>query len=398
MKPLAQNTSRMKRSGIRELMDLAWATPGAIHLEVGEPDFPTPDHIVEAACRAAMDGFTKYTPNAGITPLREAIVRKFERKNKIEVTLDNIVVTPGAVCSMATSLLALIDHEDEVLIPDPGWPNYEMMVLSQGGVPVGYPLDRDRGFKVALDAFESKISPKTKVIILNSPSNPTGGVLQEETLKSLMEIASKWDLYVISDEIYEDIIYTGEHISTARFDSDGRVLTVSGVSKSYAMTGWRIGYVAAPLHIAQVIAKIQEPYVSCPVSVSQVAAQAALEGPEDCVKDMVKAYKERRDAVLDILQVNDLYSYTPEGAFYLLVDVSRSGIDSYSFSLELLKEKKVAVAPGEAFGIAAKDYIRISFGAHKDNLIEGTNRLCDFIWQKSSQSETNRVLERRSSL
>ena len=368
----------MRRSGIREIMDLAWATPGCIRLEVGQPDFPSPPHVIEAACRAAREGWTKYTPNAGIPELREAIARKFKRKNGIDASVDTITVTPGAVCAVSTSLLALLDPGDEVLIPDPGWPNYEMMALAQNAIPVHYPLHQGT-FEPDMDAFERAITERTKVMIFNSPSNPTGAVLSEEVLGNILEVAAKRDLYIISDEVYEEILFEGEHVSIGRLDAEGRVLTVSGVSKAYSMTGWRIGYVHAPRRISEIITKVQEPYVSCPCGVSQKAAEAALDGPQDCVQEMVTAYRERRDAVLDVLRENDLYTYTPRGAFYLLVDISGTGIDSYAFAKTLLRKHKVAVAPGETFGEIGASYVRISFAASKEDLAEGTRRICAYI-------------------
>ena len=378
MKPLSRSTSSMRRSGIREIMDLAWATPGCIRLEVGQPDFPSPPHVIEAACRAAREGWTKYTPNAGIPELREAIARKFKRKNGIDASVDTITVTPGAVCAVSTSLLALLDPGDEVLIPDPGWPNYEMMALAQNAIPVHYPLHQGT-FEPDMDAFERAITERTKVMIFNSPSNPTGAVLSEEVLGNILEVAAKRDLYIISDEVYEEILFEGEHVSIGRLDAEGRVLTVSGVSKAYSMTGWRIGYVHAPRRISEIITKVQEPYVSCPCGVSQKAAEAALDGPQDCVQEMVTAYRERRDAVLDVLRENDLYTYTPRGAFYLLVDISGTGIDSYAFAKTLLRKHKVAVAPGETFGEIGASYVRISFAASKEDLAEGTRRICAYI-------------------
>ena len=359
-------------------MDLAWATPGCIRLEVGQPDFPSPPHVIEAACRAAREGWTKYTPNAGIPELREAIARKFKRKNGIDASVDTITVTPGAVCAVSTSLLALLDPGDEVLIPDPGWPNYEMMAVAQSAIPVHYPLHQGT-FEPDMGAFERAITERTKAMILNSPSNPTGAVLSEEVLGNILEVAAKRDLYIISDEVYEEILFEGEHVSIGRLDAEGRVLTVSGVSKAYSMTGWRIGYVHAPRRISEIITKVQEPYVSCPCGVSQKAAEAALDGPQDCVQEMVTAYRERRDAVLDVLRENDLYTYTPRGAFYLLVDISGTGMDSYAFAKTLLRKHKVAVAPGETFGEIGASYVRMSFAASKEDLAEGTRRICAYI-------------------
>ena len=379
MKPLATTPRQMRRSGIRMIMDLAWQVPDAIHLEVGQPDFDTPEHIIEAGCRAARSGFTKYTPNAGIPSLREAIVRKLKRRNGIEVTPDHVVATPGAVTAMATSLLTLTEAGEEVLIPDPGWPNYEMAARAIGAVPVRYPLDPNADFLPDFAALEGLVTERTKVLMTNTPSNPTGAVFPEAVVRRLVEFAGEYDLYLISDEVYEDIVFEGKHVSAAPFDRDGRVISVFGFSKSYAMTGWRLGYAVAPLPIAEVITKMQEPFVSCPVAISQKAAEAALEGPQDAVREMCAAYRRRRDAAVRILKEHDLFTYSPRGAFYLLMDISGCGKDSYTFAKDLLREKKVAVAPGGTFGEIGERYIRISLATAEEHVVEGLTRVCTYI-------------------
>jgi len=377
------------------IMDLAWQVPDAIHLEVGQPDFDTPEHIIETGCRAARSGFTKYTPNAGIPSLREAIVRKLKRRNGIEVTPDHIVATPGAVTAMATSLLTLAEAGEEVLIPDPGWPNYEMATLAIGAVPVRYPLDPNAEFLPDFAALEGRVTDGTKVLIANTPSNPTGAVFPEAVVRRLVEFAADYDLYLISDEVYEDIVFEGTHVSAAPFDRDGRVVSVFGFSKSYAMTGWRLGYAVAPLPIAEVITKMQEPFVSCPVAISQKAAEAALEGSQDAVREMCAAYRRRRDAAVRILKENDLFTYSPRGAFYLLMDISSSGKDSYTFAKDLLREKKVAVAPGGTFGDIGERYIRISLATVEEHVVEGLTRVCTYI--KASEKHLPQRTQRAQS-
>ena len=379
MKPLSKNAVAMPRSKIREIMHQAMDTPDAIHLEVGEPDFPTPKHIVEAACAAARAGFTRYTPNAGVTSLREAIVDKLRRCNGIEASIHNVTVTAGGVCAIATSLLALIEPGEEILIPELGWPDYDMIIAVNGWMPKRYPLLKERGFLPDLDALRKLVTDQTKVLVVNSPSNPTGAVFPLEIQNGMFDIAAEYDLYLLSDETYDQVIFDGEHVSPAIFDTDGRVLTIFSFSKVYAMTGWRVGYVVAPQEISRLITELQEPYVSCASAVSQKAAEAALKGPQHCLRVMVDSYCKRRDIAVEILKKNDLFVYSPQGTIYMLIDISSSGMDSHSFAKSLLRERKVAVSPGDAFGPAGNDYIRICFAAAEGHLREGLKRICDHI-------------------
>ncbi len=349
VKPLAHGPLTMRRSGIRELMDLAAGAPDVLHLEVGEPDFSTPVHIVEAAVTAARAGFTHYTPNAGLPELRVAIAPIVSGTHGRPVGPDQVVVTSGSVCGLMTTLMALVEPGEEVLIPDPGWPNYEMMVRSIGAVPVRYRLDATRDYEPDLEALDRQISPRSKVLLVNSPSNPTGAVFAEDTVRGLVGLAAAHDLYLVSDEVYEQLVYDGQHVSPTRWDTDGRVVSAYSFSKTYAMTGWRIGYVVAPPAIAEVITKLQEPVVSCASAVSQKAAEAALAGPQTCVAQMRHAYQSRRDAALSILRQAGVSTNMPRGAFYLLVDTSRVTQDSYAFARQLLHEQRVAVAPGETW-------------------------------------------------
>ena len=378
MKSLNRITSSMPSSGIRKIMVLSSEIKDCIHLEVGQPDFRTPEHILEAVAKAAHDGHTRYTAGNGIIELREAIVKKLEKKNGIKVGTENIVVSPGAVCSIFTSLLALVEPGDEVLLSDPCWPNYTMQMGCLGAEAIRYPLIPEKDFRIDFDALEDLVTQKTKVMIINSPNNPTGTVLPKEDMKKAVEFALEYDLYLISDEVYEEIIFEGKHASSAHFDEDGRVITVFGFSKTYAVTGLRVGYAVASEELAKLITKLQEPVVSCPSSISQKACIAALEGPQNMVTEMVKAYKERRDAVVDILKKKGLYLYSPKGAFYILIDISSTGIPSDDFALELL-DKKVAVAPGKTFGDTTDGFVRVSLATEKEYLVKGVTILCDTI-------------------
>jgi len=384
MKPFAKNAVAMPRSKIREIMHSAMDIPDAIHLEVGEPDFPTPEHVVEAACAAARAGFTRYTSNAGILSLREAIVDKLRGYNGIEVSIDNVTVTAGGVCAIATSLLALMEPGEEILIPELSWPDYDMIITVNGWMPKRYPLLKESGFLPDLDALRKLITDRTKVLVVNSPSNPTGAVFPREIQRGMFEIAAEYDLYLLSDETYDQVIFDGEHVSPAIFDREGRVLTVFSFSKVYAMTGWRVGYVVAPQGLSRLITEIQEPYVSCVSAVSQKAAEAALRGPQRCLRIMVDSYRKRRDMAVEILKDNGLFVYSPRGTLYMLIDVSSSGMDSYSFARSLLRERKVAVSPGDAFGPGGNDYIRICFAAAESHLKRGLKHICDHIKSPSA--------------
>jgi aspartate/methionine/tyrosine aminotransferase len=379
MRPTSSVVAGMRRSGIREVMELAQAIPDAIHLEVGEPGFPTPAHIMEAAHVAAQAGFTKYTASAGMLSLRKLLVGKLKRFNGLEVAPENIVVTPGAVTAIATTIMALVEPGDEVLLPDPGWPNYQMMVPAAGAVAVLYPLRADSGFTPDFAALESLVTPHTKALVINSPGNPTGAVFSRDVMLQLLAFVRRHDLYLISDEVYEQIVFEGEHISPARFDTEGRVITVSGFSKTYAMTGWRLGYAVAAQPLAAQIAKLQEPFVSCASAISQKAGEAALSGSQDCVQEMVDEYRRHRDAAAGILTAAGVPFFRPQGAFYTMVDISATGLDSNAFARRFLQEAHVAVAPGATFGPSAANFVRISLASPAAAVEEGVGRLSAFV-------------------
>jgi aspartate aminotransferase len=383
MKPFAAAPSAIPRSGIREIMDLAWATPGAIHLEVGQPDFDTPEHIVEATCRYAREGHTRYVPNAGVDPLREAAAKYVQGKTGVATEPGNILVTQGAVLSVATAFLSLTDPGDEVLLPDPGWPNYSMAVPLFQGKSVFYDVRPENNFLPDPEQIESLITPRTKLLLLCSPSNPTGQVHDAALTAALMDVARRHDLWVLADEIYGEIVFDEKHVSCASHDPDERVLLVTGLSKSFAMTGYRVGFTRACREYVELASKLQEPLVSCGVGFSQMAAADALNGPQQCVIDMKNAYRQRRDAALEVLREYDMYRYTPGGAFYLLVDISASGMGSLDFCHELIREHKVAVAPGSTFGEVCADHVRISIASPEENVREGLKRICEMVGSKA---------------
>jgi aspartate aminotransferase/aminotransferase len=371
----AKLAQHLPRSGIRAVMELAQTVGDVIHLEVGDPDFPTPDHIVRAAGEAAAAGLTHYAPNAGLPSLRERIAEKLERSNRLNVTPEQVVVTPGSGEAVFSTMLALVDPGDEVLLPDPAWPNFTQIVLAAKAHVVPYPLDRHADFQPDVDALERLVSPRTKLLVVNSPGNPTGAVLPRSTIRRLAEFAERHDLYVISDECYERIIFEGEHVSMAEAAGFERTVVIQSFSKTYAMTGWRVGYAVASPELAGILARLQEPIVSCASTVSQKAAEAALTGPQAPAEAMCAAYRRRRDQAVDIIGRAGLLPAVPRGAFYMLVDVSAVGTDTYTFARDLVLRDHVAVAPGETFGAGGAGLVRVSFAADDRHLEEGLSRL-----------------------
>jgi aspartate aminotransferase/aminotransferase len=370
----------IERSGIRDLMDAAREMGGDIvHLEVGEPSFTTPAHIIEQAFEATSAGATRYTQSGGILPLRKAIADRYAAKWGREVTPDMVMASHGGVNAINSTIFALIDRGDEVLVPDPGWPNYRQILNLVGGVSVQYPMSVESGYLPNSDALEQLITPKTKMIITCNPGNPTGAVWPEATVKAILDLAKKHDLFVLSDEIYEELVFDGVHVPAATFDDDGRVITISGFSKTYAMTGWRLGWAIADISLIQMINKMLEPLISCPSSVSQQAGIAALTGTQQPVEVMCNAYRKRRDLAAEILEPAGLLPVRPQGAFYALVDLRETGMNGRDLAMALLKEKRVATAPGDTFGkVLADGFVRISLASSDEDVAEGCRRLIAF--------------------
>jgi len=380
MKPLAQAAREMPQSGIRRITNLAVAVPDCIRLEVGEPNFPTPPHIVEAAGKAARDGFTRYTASQGLESLREAMSAKLERVNGLIVPPERIVATNGALSGLFTTCLALLDPGDELLIPDPGWPNWEMMILAARGVPVRYSTPKEQSFLPRPETMDHLVTARTKAILVNSPSNPTGAVMSEALVRQLVDFARRHDLWVISDECYDECLFEGEHVSPSRFDPDGRVISLFSCSKTYAMTGWRVGYAAVPEHAIEVVAKMQQPVLGNICSVAQKAAEAALNGPQDCVGEMRDYYRARRDQAVAMLEAAGFPTSRPAGAFYIMVDVGPG--DTTSFALDLLRQHKVAVAPGETFGPGGRGLVRVALCVGQEALEIGLGRLIEVVRER----------------
>ena len=362
-----------------------------ISFSVGEPDFDTPDHIKKAAIDAINEGFTKYTPAAGTVELRKAVAKKLKEDNGLDYDYTQIVISNGAKHSLINALMAIVNPGDEVIIPAPFWLSYAEMVRIAGGTPVIAYTKAENNFELSREILESAYTEKTKAVIVTTPSNPTGMVLTEKCLREIADFAVEKDIIVIADEIYEKLIYSKDkkHISIASFGKEiyERTITVNGVSKSYAMTGWRIGYTASSKQIAKLMASMQSHMTSNPNSIAQMAALAAIEGPQDCVEDMREKFEERRDYIYDrVSKMPYLKTLKPEGAFYLFVDFSGTYGKKYNdIVLEsaaqigalLLDEELIAVVPCADFGMP--DYIRFSYATSNENIKKGMDRLEDFI-------------------
>ena len=356
-----------------------------IRLSVGEPDFNTPDHIKEAAKKAIDDNFSFYTPVPGYLSLREAICRKLKRENGLDFTPAQIVVGNGAKQELCDVILSVVNKGEEVLIPVPAWVSYMEMVKIAEGVPVLIYAGPEQKFKVTPQQLEAAITPKTKAVLICSPSNPTGSVYSKEELQGLVDVLAKYpDIIVIADEIYEHITYVGPTTSLASFpEIKDRVVVINGVSKAYAMTGWRIGYCAAPLPIAKAVSKLHGQYTSNCSSIAQKAAEAAYDGPQDCVEQMRQAFERRRDLIVGLAKQIPGFNVTvPDGAFYIFPEVSalfgkKAGDKVISnaddLAMYLLEEALVASVSGAAFG--APDCLRFSYATSDEKLIKAMGRV-----------------------
>lgn len=348
----------------------------------GEPDFDTPDIIKSAACDAIKAGFTKYTPTSGIPELKEAIARKLKIDNGLDYAASQIVVSCGAKHTLYNVLQVLIDDADEVMIPTPYWVSYPEMVKLAGGTPVFVPTTEKTGFKVNVSLLEERVTKKTKVLILNSPSNPCGVVYRSKELDMIADFCVKRGIYCISDEIYEKIIFDGiKQVSIASISDAIKKLTitVNGFSKSYSMTGWRLGYMAAEPAIASAVSNLQDHSTSNTTSFVQKAALAAFTLDKSFFDDVVKKFQERRDYIIGRLdRMKGKIGYIrPEGAFYIFCDISKTGLDSFAFTKRLLEEQFVAVIPGKPFG--CDDYVRLSFATSMEKIKKGFDRIEEWV-------------------
>ena len=348
-----------------------------VHLEIGEPDFDTPAHITEAAVRALKGGATHYSPAAGIPELRAAVAEDTARRRGVRATPEMVVVTPGAKPIMFFVIMALVDEGDEVLYPNPGFPIYESMIRYIGGNPVPVRLLEDKGFTLDVDQLVSRVSPRTRLIILNYPHNPTGGTIPESGLRAIADAAARHGVPVLSDEIYSRILYDGRHVSIAALPGmEPLAIILDGFSKTYAMTGWRLGYGVMPAPMAQVVAKLQVNSTSCTATFSQMAAVAALTEDQSPVDRMVAEFRRRRDVIVDGLrQVPGFQCARPKGAFYVFPNITRTGHSSRSLADMLLDEAGVACLSGTAFGEFGEGHLRFSYANSLENIEEALRRI-----------------------
>ncbi len=382
---LAENAKQLKPSGIRKFFDVAATIPGAISLGVGEPDFPTPWSVRDAAIKSIQKGITQYTSNGGLPELRKKIAEYMEERFSLSYEpLSEVIVTVGASEGIDITLRALLNPGDEVLIAEPCFVSYAPCVRLCNGVPVPVSCDFEHSFKLLPEAIEAAVTPRTKAILFNYPSNPTGAVMSEEELVAVAKVIKKYNLIALSDEIYSELTYSGKHVSIASIPGmQERTVILNGFSKAFSMTGWRIGFLCAPKELAGVILKIHQYVIMCAPTPSQYAALAALtEGLEDgfsVVEEMRNEYDKRRRFVYESLKSMGLETFEPLGAFYIFPQVSALGLDGDGFAEELLAAQAVAVVPGSAFGTFGKDNVRISYAYSMRDLDRAIERIQKFI-------------------
>ena len=364
--------------GIRKMLQMAEGLEGIVSFALGEPDFDTPQHIKEAAFNALREGFTKYTSNYGIPELRNAIAAKLKRENSVLVDpKTEVLVTAGAQEALYLVFQAFINPGDEVIVTDPCYHSYPRMIMLAGGKPVPVPLNQKEDFRLHVDDLERRINPKTKMILLNSPQNPAGSVLDSSDLKKIASIAESHDLLVATDEIYEKLIYDATHVSIASLPGMAeRTITINGFSKTYAMTGWRIGYCVAKKNLLDEMVKTHSYSATCANSIAQKAATAALNGPQDCVTDMVREFTRRRDYVVKRLsEMKGVDCPKPRGAFYVFPNFLSFSKTSFALAEHLLTKAKIITVPGLEYGPSNDYHLRLSFATSMENLEIGLDRL-----------------------
>jgi aspartate/methionine/tyrosine aminotransferase len=353
-----------------------------VHLEIGEPDFDTPAHVVEAGVRALQTGHTHYGPSPGLPPLREVIAAHVTKTRGVPCGPANVVVTPGGKPIMFFAMLALVEPGTEILYPNPGFPIYESMINFCGGTPVPVPLRESRQFSVDVEEIASLLTPRSRLLILNSPQNPTGGVMPKADVAALVEVLRKWpDVVVLSDEIYSDILYEGEHASVLQHPGMAeRTILLDGFSKTYAMTGWRLGYGVMPEPLAAHVARLQTNSTSCTASFTQLAGVAALTGDHGPVRAMIEAFRGRRDAIVDGLNsIRGFRCLRPKGAFYVFPNIEGTGRKAKELQSRLLEDAGVACLAGTAFGSHGEGYLRFSYANSLENIHEALSRIRRFI-------------------
>lgn len=366
---------------LRQARELEAAGQDVIHLEIGQPDFPTPAHIREAAAEALAEGHTGYGPSQGLPDLRAAIAEKAGALRGLSFSPEQVVVAPGAKALLFYAINALAGPGDEVICPDPGFPSYQSVIAHSGARPVPLPLREETGFRFDADEFRSLVSDRTRLVILNSPQNPTGGVLEREDLEIVATEAAKHDFMVLSDEIYLHFCYDSPFETIASVeDSDGKVLIIDGFSKTYSMTGWRLGYAILPPSLVETFDLYNVNIASCACTFSQHAAIEALRGPQDSVHSMVSEFRDRRDYLVGALNsLRGINCALPGGAFYAFANIRETGMSSSEIASKLLVEAGVAVLSGSSFGPCGEGYIRLSYATSMEKLASAIERIEDFL-------------------
>lgn len=380
-KPLSKMVETIKPSGIRKFFDIVSEMKDAISLGVGEPDFDTPWHIRDEGIYALSKGKTFYTSNAGLKELREEICNYLKRKQNIQYNpLKEVIVTVGGSEAIDIGLRAIVNAGDEVIIPQPAYVSYAPCTILAGAKPVIINLKAENEFRLTAEELENAITDKTKVLILPFPNNPTGAIMEREDLEKIAEVIRKHDIYVMSDEIYSELTYKGEHVSIASIEGmQERTILINGFSKAYAMTGWRLGYACGPEAIIKQMTKIHQFAIMCAPTTSQYAAVEALKNGEDDVKMMRQAYNQRRRFLLNAFKEMNLECFEPFGAFYVFPCIKEFGMTSEEFATRFLEEEKVAAVPGNAFGESGEGYLRISYAYSLDNLKIAMERFKRFV-------------------
>ncbi|WP_104805657.1 pyridoxal phosphate-dependent aminotransferase [Blautia marasmi] len=378
---VTEKVKEIKPSGIRKFFDIVSEMPDAISLGVGEPDFDTPWHIREEGIRSLKAGRTFYTSNAGLMPLRQEIIRYIEdRLGLFYDPASEVMVTVGGSEAIDIAFRTVLEPGDEVIIPEPAFVSYVPCVQLAGGVPVTIPLKAENAFRLKPEELEAAVTPKTKVLLLSYPNNPTGAIMEKEDLEALLDIIEKHDLLVISDEIYSELTYNSQHVSIASLPGmQKRCVVINGFSKSYAMTGWRLGYALAPAQIMEQMVKLHQFAIMSSPTTSQYAAVSALKNGNSDVMEMRLAYDQRRRFLLHEMERLEIPCFEPRGAFYIFPDITESGMSSEEFATELLKEEKVAVVPGSAFGDCGEGFIRISYAYSIEELKAALARIEAFM-------------------
>lgn len=378
---VSEKSKATPRSLVREMFEMQAGLDNVVSFALGEPDFDAPAHAVQAAVDSLRRGETHYTPNAGIPALREAVARSYQERG-LDYRSKEVIIGAGAISILCLACTAVLDIGDEVLLPDPGWANYQGLITQVGAVPVPIRMTEENGFMYDVEDLRAAITPRTKLILVNSPSNPTGGVASADNLRKIADLAKEKNLYILSDEIYHELLWDGSaYTSIASFPGmKERTILVDGLSKKYAMTGFRVGWAAAPEEVVATMTKLLENVISSVNEGVQWAGVAALTGDQGCVKNMLDHYRRRREIIVDGLnRIPRLSCLPPKGAFYAFPNISQTGLSSRDFAIRLLQETHTVVAPGAGFGAGGEGFIRLSYATSEDNIQEGLRRIRRFV-------------------